>query len=61
MTHVKIMKRAAKALEKDSQHYQEDKKYTHSKIKKQHDAVEKKEAMSAAKDLKKRIKKSHEY
>jgi hypothetical protein len=44
MSHKKIMKKAEKALEKDAKHYK----------------VEEKEAKSAAKDLKKRVKKAHE-
>lgn len=44
MSHKKIMKKAEKALEKDAKHYK----------------IEEKEAKSAAKDLKKRVKKAHE-
>lgn len=58
--HKKIMEKASKALKKDAAHY--TKKATHEKgIKKKHELVEKKEALSASKDLKKRAKKAHEY
>lgn len=55
------MERAAKALTKDAAHYTKDAKMTTSKTKKKHDLVERKEACSAAKDMKKRAKKAHEY
>jgi hypothetical protein len=55
------MNKAAKALEKDASHYCKDAKKTKSKIKKKHDMFEEKEAKSAAKDMKKRAKKAHEY
>ena len=58
--HKKIMKHAAKALEKDAEHYAKEEKHAHG-AKKKHEKVERKEAMSAAKDLKKRAKKAHEY
>ncbi len=58
--HKAIMKKAAKALEKDAKHYTSEEKHAHGK-KKVHEKIEKKEAMSAAKDMKKRAKKAHEY
>lgn len=64
MSHIKIMKKADKALEKDAEHYAREEKQAkkHHQLKKaHHEKVEKKEAMSAAKDLKKRIRKAHEY
>jgi len=58
--HKKIMEKASKSLKKDAEHYgKEAKKAKGSK--KKHELVEKREAMSAAKDLKKRAKKAHEY
>ncbi len=60
MTHRKIMKKAAAALSKDAKHYTEEAKHSHG-IKKKHELTEKEEATSAAKDLKKRAKKAHEY
>lgn len=54
------MEKASKALKKDAEHYAKEEKRS-SGTKKMHDKVEKKEAMSAAKDLAKRAKKSHEY
>jgi hypothetical protein len=60
MVHKKIMVKAAKALTKDAKKY--GKEAAHAKgVKKKHELVEKKEASSAAKDLKKRAKKAHEY
>lgn len=60
MTHVKIMEKASKALTKDAKHYK--KEASHAKgTKKKHEMVEMHEAASAAKDLKKRAKKAHEY
>lgn len=55
------MKECAGKLMKDAKHYAKDEKMTASKVTKKHDKVEKKEAVSAAKDLKKRVKKAHEY
>lgn len=55
------MKKCAEKLMKDGKRYVKDAKKTNSKLKKEHDNVEKKEAFSAAKDLKKRSAKSHEY
>jgi hypothetical protein len=63
MSHKKIMKKAEKALEKDAKHYAKEERQAqkHHQMKKAtHEKVEKKEAISAAKDLKKRIKKAHE-
>lgn len=62
--HKKIMLKAAKALQKDASHYhKEAKKDSHFKHKKklQHEKIEEKEAKSAASELKKRAKKSHEF
>jgi hypothetical protein len=59
--HKRIMQKAAKALEKDAAHYTKEVKKAKTKTKKKHELVEKKEAKSAAKDLKKRVKKAHEY
>lgn len=59
--HKKIMSKAAKALTKDAAHYAKEAKSAKSPVKKKHEKVERKEAMSAAKDLKKRVKKAHEY
>lgn len=58
--HKKIMSRAASALEKDAKHYKEEMKHESGK-KKAHERVEMKEASSAAKDMKARAKKAHEY
>ena len=62
--HKKIMQKAAKALSKDVKHYESkeksDKKRGAVKAAK-HDKVEKKEAKSAAKDLKRRVRSAHEY
>ena len=49
--HKKIMKKCASKLMKDAKHYGKEMK---------EEKVEKKEALSAAKDLKKRVKKAHE-
>lgn len=59
--HKKIMKNAAKELEKDAKKYANETKHAKSPKKKHQEVVEKKEALSAAKDLKKRAKKAHEY
>lgn len=58
--HKKIMQKASKALKKDAMHYEKEAKMDKG-VKKKHDMVEKKEACSAAKDMKKRAKKAHEY
>ncbi len=58
--HKKIMNKAAKALEKDASHYAKEAKHAKGK-KKVEEKVERKEALSAAKDLKKRAKTAHEY
>lgn len=60
MSHKKIMKKAASKLMKDAARYAKEEKHTKSKVKKRKEAVERKEALSAAKDLKKRAKKAHE-
>lgn len=60
MVHKAIMEKASKALKKDAAHYA--KEAVHAKgVKKKHEKVEMKEALSASKDLKKRAKKAHEY
>jgi hypothetical protein len=58
--HKKIMEKCSKKLEADAKHYAKEEKSSHGK-KKKHEMVEKKEAMSAAKDMKKRAKSAHEY
>lgn len=60
MVHKKIMQKAAKALEKDASHYAKEAKHAVGP-KKKHEMIERKEALSASKDLKKRAKKAHEY
>lgn len=62
--HKKIMAKTAKKLDKDAAHYKHEEheaKKHHNKIKAKHEHVEMKEAKSASKDLKKRVKSSHEY
>lgn len=54
------MQKAAKALDKDAKHYAKEAKGLKGS-KKKHELVERKEAKSAAKDLKKRASKAHEY
>ena len=61
MSHAKIEKKAAKALERDADKYAKEAKHAKSPIKKKHEKVEEKEARSAAKDLKSRARKAHEY
>lgn len=61
MSHKKIETRAAKALEKDADHYKKDAKHTKSMIKKKHDHIEEKESRSASRMLKAKAKKAHEY
>lgn len=61
MTHKKIMKKCSKKLMKDAEHYEKDSKHSHSKLKKKHDLKEKSEAISAARYLKEKSKKAHEY
>ncbi len=58
--HKKIMSKAATALKKDASHYAKEAKHAIGKHKKE-EKIERKEALSAAKDLKKRAKKAHEY
>lgn len=58
--HKRIMEKASKDLKKDAEHYKSEMKHAHGK-KKKHEKVEMKEALSAAKDMKKRAKKAHEY
>jgi hypothetical protein len=59
--HKKIEEKASKDLKKDAMKYKKDVKHAKTPEKKMHAKVEMKEAMSAAKDLKKRAKKAHEY
>ena len=54
------MQKASKDLDKDAAHYSKEAKHEKG-TKKKHDLIEKKEAQSASKDLKKRAKKAHEY
>ena len=58
--HKHIMEKAAKALSKDAKHYQSEEKHSHG-VKKKHEKVEEKEALSAAQAMKRRAKKAHEY
>jgi len=58
--HKKIMQKAGKALMKDAAKYAKEASHAKGKHKKE-EMVERKEAISAAKDLKKRAKKAHEY
>jgi hypothetical protein len=60
MTHKKIMTAAAKKLQKDASKYKAESKNATGKKKKE-ELIERKEALSAAKDLKKRAKSAHEY
>lgn len=54
------MEKAAKALKKDAAKYH--KEAAHAKgTKKKHEKIEEKEARGAAKELKKRAQKAHEY
>ena len=55
------MEKCSRALAEDAAHYKEKEKHTKTKTKKKHEEVERKEAYSASKDLKKRAKKAHEY
>lgn len=59
--HKKIMLKASKALKKDAAYYAKEEKHAKSPAKKKHERVEKKEALSAARDLKSRAKRAHEY
>jgi hypothetical protein len=59
--HKKIMEKCADKLDKDASGYAKKEKHAKTKTKKKHEAVEKKEAKSASKDLKSRAKKAHEY
>jgi len=58
--HKKIMQEAAKKLEKDADKYASKAKHA-SGVKKKHEMIELKEAKSAARDMKSRAKKAHEY
>jgi hypothetical protein len=59
--HKKIMEKAAKALKKDAMGYKVKAKKAKTATKKKHEMVEEREAASAAKDMKKRAKKAHEF
>ena len=59
--HKKIMSKCSKALEKDAMHYKKEVKHAKTKSKKKHEMIEEHEAKSAAKDMKKRAKRAHEY
>ena len=61
MTHVKIMKKAASKLKADAKKYHKEAAHAKSKVKKKHEKVEEREALSASKDLRKRARKAHEY
>ena len=54
------MEKASKALAKDAKHYSKEAVQAKGKHKKE-ELVERKEALSASKDLKNRAKKAHEY
>jgi len=61
--HKKIMQKASKALDKDAKHYAKESKMEKKeghKGKAKHELVEKREAKSASKDLKKRARSAHE-
>lgn len=58
--HKKIMARAATALKKDAEKYAKEAKHAKGKHKKE-ELIERKEALSASKDMAKRSKKAHEY
>lgn len=60
MVHKKIMEKASKALKADASKYAKEAKHAKGKHKKE-ELTEKREAMSAAKDLKRRAAKAHEY
>lgn len=59
--HKKIMKKAAKALDKDAKHYVKEMREAKTDTKKKHERIEMKEAKNAAKDLKKRVRMAHEF
>ena len=59
--HKKIELKAAKALEKDASKYAKEAKHAKSPVKKKHEHVEEREARSAARMLKAKAKKAHEY
>lgn len=61
MVHKKIMTKTAKKLEADAKHYAKEAHHAKSKTKKKHEMMEEREARSAAKDLKKRAARAHEY
>ena len=58
--HKRIMEECSKKLEKDAKGYKKKAKYAVGTRRAQ-EKTEEKEAMGAAKDLKKRAKKAHEY
>lgn len=59
--HKKILKKAAKALEIDAKHYAKEAHHAKTKTKKKHEMIEEREAKTAAKDIKKKARKAHEY
>lgn len=61
MSHKKIEMRAAKALEKDADKYKKKASTAKLPLKKKHEHIEEKEARSAARMLKQKAKKAHEY
>lgn len=61
MSHKKIEMKAAKALEKDADKYKKKATAAKSTVKKKHEHIEEREAREAAKDMKSRAKKAHEY
>ncbi len=61
MSHAKIEKKAAKALDKDADKYKKEAAHAKTPIKAKHERIEEKEARSASRDLKLRAKKAHEY
>lgn len=60
MSHKKIMEKCSDKLMKDANHYKKEMKQE-SGAKKAHERTEMREASSAAKEMKARAKKAHEY
>lgn len=54
------MEKASKDLKKDASKYSKEAKHEKSKVKKKHELIEKREALSASKDMSRRAKKAHE-
>jgi len=59
--HKKIASKCSKKLMEDAEHYESRAHKTKSKTQKKHDLIERKEALSAAREMKKRSQKMHEY